>query len=113
MQEKGFLEIENEPRLKWNWGAFMMPLQFGFGNKAYPTFLTLIPVLNFIWIFVCGFKGAEWAYNSNAHKNVDAFNGAMDSWNRAGFAFFVITVGVLAFMIIYCAIQIYLLQSLF
>lgn len=113
MQEKGILEIENEPRLKWNWGAFMMPLQFGFGNKAYLTLLTLVPLLNIVWIFVCGFKGAKWAYDSAAHKNIDAFNGSMITWNRAGLTSFVVTAVVIVLYLVLFAGQIYTLLNMF
>ena len=85
--------------LKWNWGAFMMPLQFGIGNKAYLCLLTLVPFLNFVWMFVAGFKGAEWAYNSGEFATEAEFNASMRTWNRAGFVYFLIGAIAIA---LYC-----------
>jgi hypothetical protein len=87
---------KKEPKLGWNWGAFMFPFQFGIGTKAYLTLLTLVPILNFIWFFVSGSQGAKWAYDSGYFENVDEFNGAMKSWNRAGLVSAIIIAVVLA-----------------
>ena len=38
---------------KWNWGAFMMNIMWGIGNKSYLTLLCLIPLFNIVWIFIC------------------------------------------------------------
>lgn len=88
-------ETQDKANLKWNWGAFMMPLQFGIGNKAYLCLLALIPILSFIWIFVAGAKGAKWAFESGDFDTVKEFNASMKTWNRAG-----------AVMAIICAIAI-------
>ena len=50
-----------EPVRGWSWGAFIFSLPFGLGNRAYLTLLVLVPLLNFVWMFVCGAKGHEWA----------------------------------------------------
>ncbi len=84
------------PKFKWNWGAFMMPIQFGIGTKAYMTLLMLVPLLSLIWPFICGAQGEEWAYNSGDFANVDEFNGAMRSWNRSGKVMFIILMSILA-----------------
>jgi hypothetical protein len=73
-----------EPNLKFNWGAFFLPLHFGFATKAWLCFLALIPGINFIFCFVSGFAGAQWAYESGHFATVEEFNAVMDSWNRAG-----------------------------
>lgn len=88
---------EKEANLGWNWGAFMMPLQFGIGNKAYLTLLILVPFLNFVWYFVCGAQGAKWAFDSGYFANVDEFNGAMKTWNRSGFVMFIFVLAAFAF----------------
>ena len=95
------MENKENAKLGWNWGAFMFPLQFALGTKAYLAFLTLVPLLNLVWFFVCGAQGAQWAYDSGFFTNVDEFNGAMKSWNKAGFITFVIMVIIFA---IYLAI---------
>jgi hypothetical protein len=92
--------VEEKAKKGWNWGAFLMPLQFGIANKAYMTFLMLVPLLNFVWPFICGIKGAEWAYESGLFKNIDEFNGAMKSWNRIGFVMFVLILVLIIFYIL-------------
>ena len=89
-----------QPVRGWSWGAFMFNLPFGFGNKAYLTLLTLVPLLNIVWIFVCGAKGHEWAQNSGVYNTVEEFNAAMNSWDRAGKVMFFIALGFLALYLI-------------
>lgn len=81
-----------------NWGAFMYNIFWGIGNKTYLPLLCLIPVFNFVWIFVCGFKGNEWAWQKNDYKDVATFKAVQATWNRAGLVQFVITI---AAMILY------------
>lgn len=100
---------EEKARVGWNWGAFMMPFQFGIGNKAYLCLLTIVPLLNFIWIFVAGFNGAKWAYESGEFNTVAEFNASMRTWNRAGLVTFIITVVVL---VLYFAFFATLLSSI-
>ena len=90
-------EREKEAEMGWNWGAFMFPIQFALGTKAYLALLTLVPILNLIWLFVSGSQGARWAYDSGYFTNIDEFNGAMRSWNRAGLISFVVVVILFAF----------------
>lgn len=76
----------------WNWGAFMFNITWGFGNKSYLPLLCLIPVFNIIWVFVCGFKGNEWAWQKCDHKDIEIFQAVQKSWNRAGLVAFVIAI---------------------
>lgn len=99
-----------EAKTGWNWGAFMMPLQFGIGNKAYLCLLVLVPLLNFIWMFVSGAKGAEWAYNGGDFASIEEFNASMRTWNRAGLVTFVIS---LAAVVIYFAFLASILSAIF
>ena len=89
------LQIPEEIK-KWNWGAFMLNIYWGIGNKTYLTLLCLIPVFNFVWMFVCGFKGNEWAWKSNNYSNTKEFFLVQDTWNRAGFVTFIIFASFLA-----------------
>ena len=89
-----------QPVRGWSWGAFMFSIPFGIGNKAYLTLLTLVPLLNFVWLFVCGAKGHEWAQNSGAYATVEEFNAAMGSWDRAGKVFFFIALAFFALYLI-------------
>ena len=77
---------------KWNWGAFTFNLFWGIGNYNYLPLLCLIPFFNFIWVFVCGAKGNEWAWKSGKFNNVEDFLAVQETWNRAGFVSFIITL---------------------
>lgn len=91
-----YTDVPDEAR-GWNWGAFMFSLYWGFGNKAYLALLTLIPIFNIVWIFVCGFKGNEWAWRAGNYRDVQEFKAVQATWNRAGLVYFIIlliTVGI-------------------
>ncbi len=77
---------------KWNWGAFMFNAFWGIGNSAYMALLALIPYFNFIWVFVCGAKGNEWAWKSGQFKSVDEFLTVQRTWNKAGYVYFIIMI---------------------
>lgn len=82
---------------KWNWGAFIFNIYWGIGNYSYLPLLCLIPLFNFVWMFVCGFKGNEWAWKSGKFSNVEDFLAAQETWNRAGIASFI--VGLVIFVL--------------
>lgn len=96
----------NEPNFKFNWGAFLMTLPFGFANKAWLCFLSLIPGLGLIFSIVAGFCGAKWAYESGEFATVEEFNAVMKSWNRAGLFSLIITAIVIVLYIAIIAIVI-------
>ena len=81
---------------KWNWGAFMYNIFWGIGNKCYLPLLCLVPILQIVWIFVCGAKGNEWAWKKGDYKNPEEFLLVQSTWSRAGFvAFIVVIVAIL------------------
>jgi hypothetical protein len=88
------------PVCKWNWGAFFQSILFGFANKAWMTFLCLIPFFNFVWIFVCGAKGEEWAWKSGEFQDEGSFHATMKSWNRAGLLSLIILAVVVVIWLI-------------
>lgn len=94
----------DKAKLGWNWGAFMFPMQFGIGTKTYRCLFALIPVLNIIWIFVSGFKGSEWAFESGEYGSVKEYNAVMSSWNRAGLVTFIVLLAIVALAFISCLI---------
>ncbi|MCR1953837.1 ribonuclease G [Clostridioides mangenotii] len=83
----------------WNWGAFMFNIVWGFGNKSYMPLICLIPIVNIVWIFVCGAKGNEWAYNKY-DGDVDTFLAIQETWNRAGLIMFIISLVVILFWVL-------------
>lgn len=79
---------------KWNWGAFMFNIWWGIGNKTYLPLLCFIPYFNFIWVFVCGFKGNEWAWKNGNYRasDIEKFLTIQKTWNRGGIAQFTISI---------------------
>jgi len=82
----------------WNWGAFMYNFIWGIGNKTYLPLLCLIPLFNIVWMFVCGFKGNEWAWQKGEYTDTKTFLAVQKTWNRAGLANFIILI---VFFILY------------
>jgi len=88
----------------WNWGAFMMTIYWGIGNKVYITLLCLIPFVGWIWAFVCGACGSEWAWKEGNYQSVELFKLVQEPWKRAGKVMFFIAIG---FFVVYFAIVLY------
>lgn len=68
----------------WNWGAFAFNIFWGIGNKSYLPLLCLIPFFNLVWIFVCGAKGNEWAWQNGEYTSIEEFKAVQATWKRAG-----------------------------
>lgn len=84
---------------KWNWGAFTFNIVWGIGNYTYLPLICLIPIINIVWIFVCGFKGNEWAWKSGKFTNIEDFLATQETWSRAGFVYFIVSISVLALIL--------------
>jgi len=95
--------VPNEIR-GWNWGAFMYNVFWGIGNKTYLPLLCLIPVFNLFWMFVCGFKGNEWAWQKGDYKDIDTFKAVQATWNRAGLVQFIIFIVLMALYLLFIVI---------
>ena len=65
---------------KWNWGAFSLNIIWGIGNRTYLPLLCLIPFFNLIWIFICGAKGNQWAWQDGDYKDVETFKKVQATW---------------------------------
>jgi Trk-type K+ transport system membrane component len=88
--------------LNWIWGC---------GNGAYLALLCLVPILNIVWVFVCGAKGNEWAWKSGKFKDLDTFLTTQRTWNIAGIILFVILIAYIAICIIFIALGISLFSQ--
>ena len=73
-----------EPKCKWNWFAFLNPILFAFGTKAWLCLLYFIPFISFVWCFVSGACAERWAWDSGFYDDEKSFRKAMQTWNRAG-----------------------------
>ncbi|MFK4567125.1 ribonuclease G [Enterococcus sp. UD-01] len=94
-------ETPNEVK-GWNWGAFMFNIIWGIGNRTYLPLLCLIPLFNIVWVFVCGFKGNEWAWQSGQFliEDIDTFKEIQKTWNRAGFVCFILAIAIIVLYIV-------------
>jgi hypothetical protein len=98
--------------MKWNWGAFMYNWIWGCGNGAYLSLLSLIPIFNIVWIFVCGARGNVWAWKSGKFKDLDTFLTTQRTWNIAGLITFLITLVIVVVEIIVIVFGVLSLSSL-
>lgn len=73
-------DISKTDLKKWNWGAFWLTWVWGIGNKSWLTFWAFIPYFNIIWMFVCGFKGNEWAWKNKNWTSIEEFNQVQKKW---------------------------------
>lgn len=77
---------------------------WGIGNKSYLPLLCLIPLFNIFWVFVCGFKGNEWAWQKGDYKDVETFKAIQATWNRAGlFQFIIFVIFIILYIVIFIA----------
>ncbi len=79
---------------KWNWGAFLLSWVWGVFNGAYLSLLCLVPFLNVVWLFVTGFKGNEWAWNSGKFHTVEEFEEKQRQWTKWGIIIAAISIGL-------------------
>jgi len=88
----------------WNWGAFFLTWIWGIGNSTYIAFLTWIPLVNLVMIFVLGAKGNEWAWQNKRWQSVEHFKKVQKLWAVWGFILFVLGI-LLALVVIIAAIE--------
>lgn len=108
-----YQEVTNfvEPKLGFNFGAFTMPLQFAFANKAWLCLVVLVPFISFFWAIISGIFGAKWAYSSGCYNTIEEFNAAMSSWQRAGIFVFFASIAILVIAVLISASLIGLVSS--
>lgn len=86
---------------KFNWGAFGLTAYWGIGNKVYLGLLGFIPFFNFIWMFICGFKGNKWAWENGDYQSVEEFNKVQNTWKWPGIIVFIVQTVFLVFYTIF------------
>ena len=96
--------VPEQPKLGWNWGAFMFNWIWGVGNRCYLPLLSLVPFVGFIWAFVCGACGNKWAWQNGYFKTPEEFNNTQSTWSRAGLIAFIICVALTVMYILLFAL---------
>ena len=69
---------------RWNWGAFLLNWIWGIGNNAWLALLVFVPLFGFIWLFVVGAKGSEWAWRNKRWDSVAQFQATQRKWAKWG-----------------------------
>jgi zinc-ribbon domain len=87
----------------WNWGAFFLSWIWGIGNSTMIAFLTWIPLVNFVMIFILGAKGNEWAWQNKRWKSIEHFKKVQKLWAVWGFILFVL--GLLFMLLVIIAVM--------
>lgn len=95
---------------KWNWGAFFLSWIWGIGNQVWISFLTWIPFVGLIMIFVLGAKGNEWAWRAKRWESVEQFLEVQRKWSKWGFIIFII---ISAFILLSIIASVVLLPLMF
>lgn len=123
---------DEQKLFRWNWGAFVNPLGFGYAHRAYKTFLLAVPSiipcvlagfwlaealpgiiplislpLLLAWNIACGAAGERMAWAVGIYEDGVAFRAAMDSWNRAGRLQFILTILLTIFVSVGVAVAVF------
>lgn len=92
----------------WNMGAFMMTAVWGIANEVYEAlwvFAAVVPIIGWIaalgvmiWM---GISGNELAYKKKQYDTVNDFAKAQNTWNRAGWFTFIVSIasGIIYFFV--------------
>ncbi len=81
----------------WSWGAFMFNWIWAIGNKTWIGLLCMLPYIGFIFAFVLGFKGREWAWKNKKWESVEHFQRVQRKWSLWSLVIFGITLlGIIA-----------------
>ena len=116
---------------RWNWGAFLDPIGFGYAHKAYKTYLfclpnlipcilaglwyagILLPIvplvslpLFLVWNIACGAIGERMVWSVGLYGDGVSFRSTMDSWNRGGWLHFIIMCIILVIIAVFITVMI-------
>ncbi|HEY4711914.1 MAG TPA: zinc-ribbon domain-containing protein [Dehalococcoidia bacterium] len=83
----------------WNWGAFALNWIWGICNGVLIALLCFIPGFGFVWAFVLGVKGNEWAWRNKKWDSIEQFKSTQRGWNIAGIIIFAISIAILVAII--------------
>jgi len=81
---------------RWNWGAFLLHVIWGIGNKTYIALLALVPFVNVVMPFVLGAKGSAWAWRNKRWESVEQFQRVQRKWAIWGAVTFVAVIATVA-----------------
>ena len=79
---------------KWNWGAFLLPVWWGIGNRVYQAFACFIPIVGIFMSFYLGKHGNELAWKNKYWENEEHFRRVQRNWAIAGLAVTAIIIAI-------------------
>lgn len=65
---------------RWNWGAFLLNWIWGIRHNTLAALLVFIPLFGFVWLFVCGMRGSEWAWRNKRWDGIEQFRTTQRRW---------------------------------
>ena len=74
----------------WNWGAFFLTWIWGLSNGVTQSLWALVPIWGFIYSFVLGAKGNQWAWEGREWDSIEQFRASQRKWAIWGFVTFVV-----------------------
>ncbi|MFG6414577.1 cytochrome c oxidase assembly factor Coa1 family protein [Roseateles sp. DC23W] len=69
---------------RWSWGAFLLSWIWGIGNNTLAALAVFIPFFGFVWLFVLGARGSEWAWRNKRWDSLAQFQRTQRSWAKWG-----------------------------
>lgn len=69
---------------RWSWGAFLLNWIWGIANNTWLALLVFVPFFGFVWLFVIGAKGSEWAWRNKRWDSVAHFQAVQRKWAKWG-----------------------------
>lgn len=70
----------------WNWGAFLLNWIWGIRHNTLAALVVFVPLFGFVWLFVCGARGSEWAWRNKRWESIEQFSATQRRWARWGVA---------------------------
>lgn len=89
---KGEASVVPEEIKGWNWGAVGLNWIWGVSHGVWISLICLIPLVGFIFQFVLGADGNEWAWKNEKWESVEAFKRSQAKWKVWGIVFFVLSM---------------------
>lgn len=84
-------EMTLEASRGWNWGAFWLTWIWGVANGVPKSLWVWVPLWGFVYAFILGAKGNQWAWESGQWDSVEEFRSSQRKWAIWG----LVVVGVI------------------
>ena len=92
---QGKLAMVPEEVKGWSWGAFGLTWIWGICNSVWIALLCFIPFFAYVWVFILGVKGNEWAWRNKKWDSIEHFKSTQMCWSIAGIVVFAISIATI------------------